>query len=110
MRFASFAAQKRYGALVLLGFVLSAPFNGTRAAEADAFVIPAGGEDGYGISECLHAGSLCGRVIADAWCESHGHAKALAFGSAADVTGTLPGGADPVTKVSSDDVVIRCGE
>ncbi len=109
MRFASFAAQKRYGALILAGIVLSAPFSGTRAAETNAFVIPAAGEDGYGINECLHSGSLCGRVIADAWCESHGHARALAFGSAVDVTGSVPG-AEPVTTVSDDDVVIRCGE
>lgn len=109
MPFASFAAQKRSCALVLAGFVLSAPFGNARAAEAASFVISGGGEDGYGISECLHENSACGRVVADAWCESHGHARALAFGSAADVTGSVSG-TDQVTKVSTDDVLIRCGE
>ncbi len=109
MRFASLAAQKRYAALVIAGCLLSVPFHGARAGEPASFVIPASDQDGYGIGECLHQGSACGRVIADAWCEAHGHARALAFGSASDATGTLPG---PVTatKVSADDVLIRCGE
>ena len=109
MRLASFTAQQRYCALVLAGFLLSTPFGKSHAAEAASFVIAGGGENGYGISECLHENSACGRVVADAWCESHGHAKALAFGSAADVTGSVSG-TDQVTTVSTDDVLIRCGE
>ena len=109
MRFASLAAQKRYGALVLAGFLVSVAWNDARAIESNAFVLPGDGEDGYGISECLRSGDLCGRVIADSWCEAHGHARALAFGSAADLTGAIPG-AEPVVKASDGDVVIRCGE
>ena len=59
------------GALLTSSFYLPA-----RAAEN--YVIPS--SDGYGIGDCMHAGMDCGRVIADSWCESHGHAHVLAFG------------------------------
>ena len=67
------------------------------------------GEDGYGIMDCMHSGNACGRVIADSWCESHGHAHALAYGMGSDVTGSV-GGSPPVVNVAASDVVIRCGD
>ncbi|WP_311276612.1 hypothetical protein [Methylobacterium sp. WCS2018Hpa-22] len=54
------------------------------------FLIPAG--EGYGVGECLVAGSgSCGQVVADAWCEAQGFAAAGSFGVAApeDYTGTI---------------------
>lgn len=44
------------------------------------FLIPA--SEGYGVAECLSAGSECGRIVATAFCESKGYGKALAFGIA----------------------------
>ncbi len=67
------------------------------------------GDDGYGIADCMHSGVACGRVIADSWCESHGHAHALTYGMGGDVTGSINGG-DPVVKVAAGDVIIRCGD
>ena len=90
-------------ALAVLGFVgvlaLGAasftvlPTGATKAAAtADnaTFLIPA--SDGYGVGDCLSSSSSeCGKVIANAWCEAHGFAKAASFGLAApeDVTGSI---------------------
>lgn len=54
------------------------------------FLIPA--SDGYGVADCLSGHSECGKIVADAWCESQGFAKATAFGVAnrEDFTGSLP--------------------
>ena len=61
------------------------------AATADnaTFLIPA--SDGYGVEDCLSSSSECGKVIANAWCEAHGFAKAASFGLAApeDVSGSI---------------------
>ena len=67
----------------------SLPMRAVQAAESAAFVIPAGETDGYGIGDCMRSGSACGHVIADSWCEAHGHLKSVAFGSADDVTGSV---------------------
>ena len=74
------------GSLVLL------PGGATRASGQNAtFLIPAA--DGYGVADCLTAGgSECGRIVADAYCESQGFRKSARFGRAAaeDVTGSVP--------------------
>ena len=69
------------------------------------FVLPP--NDGYGIADCMKPGEACGQVIADAWCEAHGHAHASAFGLSDDVTGTISvatAGTQPRS------VLIHCGE
>ncbi len=60
----------------------------TSGAQA-VFVVPA--NDGYGVGECLASGAACGRVIADAWCQTQGYAHAVSFRPAAaeDITGTV---------------------
>ena len=75
----------------------------TRAAEVNEYVIAS--NDGYGLQECLGAGGECGHVVADAWCEAHGHGHALSFGA----RGALAGGA---TRVAADDetYVVTCGD
>ena len=79
------------------------------ARASENYVIPS--SDGYGIGECMHAGTDCGRVIADSWCESHGHAHVLAFGSVEDVTGSIQASIAPGTlKGDPGDIVIRCGD
>jgi hypothetical protein len=81
-------------ALVAAG--LSLPLLGTEATQAaDAtpaqasFIVPA--NDGYGVGECATAGSTCGKVLADSWCEAQGFARSETFGVAdpADVTGSI---------------------
>jgi hypothetical protein len=43
--------------------------------------------DGYGLSDCLAEGQPCGKLVADAWCEAHGHGTARSFGGLRDTTG-----------------------
>lgn len=61
--------------------------------------------DGYGLEDCLAASRECGQVVADAWCEAHGHVRALAFGLRSAVE-------DRPTPVSAADetYVVKCGE
>ena len=56
---------------------------------ARTYVMPA--DDGYGLTECLAQGGACARIVADAWCEAHGHARAINFGAAEDVTASIGG-------------------
>ena len=58
-----------------------------QAAQRNSFII--NDNEGYGITECLTNGTACGRVVADAWCEAHGHGQSVAFGRADDVTGAV---------------------
>ncbi|MET0605150.1 MAG: hypothetical protein ABWZ80_01730 [Beijerinckiaceae bacterium] len=62
-----------------------------RGQDARTFIMP--DDDGYGVADCLAAGpkSGCGRIVADAWCESKGFAKARTFGreDGRDITGSI---------------------
>jgi hypothetical protein len=81
----------------------------TSAAEApDAtFLVPA--NDGYGVGECLATGGECGRVIADAWCETQGYARAVAFGPSAPED--LTGGVQTISTASSQrPVAVTCAK
>lgn len=71
----------------------------------DSFIIAA--NDGYGIGECLAAGSACGHVVADAWCEAHGHGASVSFGPAEDVTGSIQ---QASVAVSPSAFVVTCGD
>ena len=81
-------------ALVSLGAVSFTvlPNSATRAAgtpESATYLIPA--TEGYGVADCLATATECGKVIANAWCEAHGYARAASFGLAAaeDLTGSI---------------------
>jgi hypothetical protein len=65
---------------------------GTRSAAGGAeamFLVPA--TDGYGVGECLSSGAACGKVVADAWCQTQGYAQAVSFrrAEADDLTGSV---------------------
>ena len=62
-----------------------------RAQENETFVISA--SEGYGVSECFTQGAACGPVMADAWCQSQGRARAAAYGLASDITASIEGAA-----------------
>ena len=65
--------------------------NGSRAAtdKDSTFIISA--NDGYGLGDCLASGNECGKIVANAWCEAQGFARAAAFGAAQpeEYTGAL---------------------
>ena len=62
---------------VTLAAMLACGF-AAKASETQNYEIAV--NDGYGLADCLVAGNECGQVVADAWCEAHGHGHALAFG------------------------------
>ncbi|MGL5446958.1 MAG: hypothetical protein ACRDBL_06595 [Rhabdaerophilum sp.] len=70
----------------------------SKSAQRD-FVIA--GADGYGTQDCLVSGNDCGRIVANAWCESKGFNGALAYRKldADEVTGST--GANPQKPVES---------
>ncbi len=104
MRFASSCFWLR---LALAGTSAFSPLAITAAtAEPAVFTMPA--EDGYGIEDCMTAGSACGQVVANSWCEAHGHADAVAFGTADDLTGTVAAQTAAPTKGAG--FMIRCGD
>jgi hypothetical protein len=89
----------------LLGVILSAgTLSGARAGETHPLVIAA--NDGYGVEDCLAESGDCGQVVADAWCEAHGHGAALSYGPASRFTGPV------ATKIAatSEDYVVNCGD
>ena len=95
----------------VIPLLLALPLAGSPAGQGEAaaghaFIISAA--TGYGVEDCLGEGGDCGRVVADAWCEAHGHGAAISFGRAEDVTGAIAltqNGVKPQTPF-----VITCGE
>ncbi len=95
----------------IIPFVLMFPLGAAQSGQGETdqghiFIIAAA--DGYGVEDCLAERGECGRVVADAWCEAHGHGPAIAFGLAADVTDAI------LTAASADKsqspYVVRCGD
>jgi hypothetical protein len=82
-----------------------AAVNRGQAAESNTFIIAA--TDGYGVEDCLAEGGECGHVVADAWCEAHGHGAALSFGLAEDITNAIPAGA--AGKMGAP-YIVKCGD
>ncbi len=94
MKFAGF------GVIVLpvIAAALSSGFGSAHAASVNEYEIAA--NDGYGLQECLESGSECGNVVADAWCEAHGHGHALSYG----VRNTTP------IAATDETYVVKCGD
>ena len=103
-------AAAAFAALVATaaGSLVVLPGGAPRASGKDAtFLIPAA--DGYGVADCLTGGNAeCGRIVANAYCESQGFAKAASFGRAAaeDLTGSVP--ATPVRSEGERPILIAC--
>jgi hypothetical protein len=76
------------------------------AAEGHSFIIPA--SEGYGVQDCLGGDGECGQVVADAWCEAHGHGPASAFGKTDDVTGAIA--VSMAQKMPPHAYFVTCGE
>ncbi len=97
---------------LLAGLLLTAAFHGssqaTPTASAHAAYVIADHE-GYGVLECLTQQKECGKILADAWCESHGHGPALAFGRAEDITGSTPISSS-AARPSSEAASVTCGD
>jgi hypothetical protein len=97
--------------IVAAGISLSVmPTSHTAAAanEPRTFLIPA--SDGYGVADCISSKAECGKNVANAWCESQGFGKAVAFGVAAreDFTGSVTKQSPAPT--AEQPLSITCGE
>jgi hypothetical protein len=77
--------------------------SGVRAQGVYMYSIAA--NDGYGLEECLSGAAECGQVVADAWCEAHGHGSALSFGPASRYTG-----APTQISTTPDSYVVNCSD
>lgn len=88
--------------------VLAALQNKAAAAAPKTFVISP--SEGYGVLDCIANGSACGRIVADAWCESHGHGAAMAYGKAEDITAAIPRDAAFDKAPAADSLLISCSE
>ncbi len=109
MMIASSAATPFRRVLIPLGAALVALAALARApaqAEPRTFVLDQ--HEGYGVTACLVDGVACGKIVANAFCESQGLGPAVAWGSAADVTGAI--GDKPGAKLPATSVIITCGD
>lgn len=91
---------------VLGALLLAAIGGGSARAAGNTFVIAA--DDGYGIMDCVSEGKACGKIVADAYCESHGLGPAKSFGPAADITNATPV-STMGSKAPTGGAVIACG-
>ena len=90
-------------ALTLIGALMLSNVETAQAQGAYVYAIAA--NDGYGLQDCLSGAAECGQVVADAWCEAHGHGKALEFGPASRFSSA----ATPVS-TAGDSYLISCGD
>lgn len=83
------------------------PVEGQRAQGPKEFVFAA--TDGYGVADCLSGADGCGRLVADAWCESSGFNRALTWRKAEASDVTASSGA-LITRDSGGAIVVTCGD
>lgn len=76
-------------------------------AMVHAYLMPA--DEGYGLTECMARGGACARIVADSWCEAHGHGVAVSFGPAEDATGAIDDRAAAGT-IEPGSYLVTCGE
>lgn len=95
----------RIAAPLVAGALASLVLNAKAEAAPETFVVA---DDCYGVMECLRDKADCGRIVADAWCESHGHGPAQAYGRADDMTAAIP--AASRQPQAADAMVISCAD
>jgi hypothetical protein len=89
--------------------VASASHTASHAAAAPERVYVISNDDGYGLNDCITQKRACGRIVADAWCESHGHGRSIAFGAASDLTGAIDAKAQTPSP-AADAALVSCAE
>ena len=95
---------------LLAGLLFSAAYqNGAQATPAAVPSYVISDSDGYGVVECLTQKADCGKIVADSWCESHGHGPARAFGHADDVTASIDV-KTPHPSQKPGAAIVTCGE
>ncbi len=97
----------RIAAPLVAGALLSLALDARAKASPETFIVA---DDGYGVMECLENKTDCGRIVADSWCESHGHGPAQAYGRADDMTAAIPAAESRRPKRATDAMVISCAD
>jgi hypothetical protein len=96
---------------LLAGLLFTAAYKASAQAETSVnptYIIS--DQDGYGLLECLTQKSACGQIVADSWCEAHGHGAAKAFGRADDLTASIDTKSPPHLSAKPDAAVVACAE
>jgi hypothetical protein len=96
-------------ARISLFVALAFSFSGiipAQAAEVRSFVLAP--SEGYGVQECLDKASECGPAMADAWCQSQGRGRALAYGPSGAPADAAPEAG--TSQVQPSAYVITCGD
>jgi hypothetical protein len=75
---------------LLAALMAAAAFQGRAEAAPAHQIYVISDTEGYGVVECLTQKRDCGKIVADSWCEAHGHGAAVAFGRADDITASIP--------------------
>ncbi len=83
------------------GVALAAAYHGELRAAPQRAVYVLTDTEGYGLNECITQKRECAKIVADSWCEAHGHGPALAFGGAQDVTASTGAPASDIASRSA---------
>ncbi len=101
------SAWPRIIAPLLAGLTLAAAYQSdAQAAPVSRPIYVISENDGYGVIECLTQKRECGKIVADSWCEAHGHGPAAAYGRADDITASI---GTPAPR-SSGAAIVTCSE
>lgn len=93
----------------VLSGVLAAALSAIPAQATPGSTYVVSDQDGYGVVDCLAQKSDCGRIVANAWCESHGHHTARAYGPAEDVTAAISA-SDRGQDIPAGATIIACAD
>lgn len=94
---------------LLAGLLVSAAYHSNAQADTAAATYVIADQDGYGMLDCLIQKSDCGKIVADSWCEAHGHGPARAFGRAEDITASTET-KTPRQSAESGAALVACNE
>jgi hypothetical protein len=79
--------MRLFGAVAFAASILA----GSALAETRIFII-ANNADGYGVDRCLATGERCGKLVANAYCQSQSFAEVKSFRKVErdEITGAVP--------------------
>ncbi len=77
------------GGMFVLGVLHSAARAETASSAPAAQTFIVNTADGYGVNDCIKTDEDCAKIVADAWCEAHGHGDARNFGPVGDLTASI---------------------
>ena len=95
---------------LMAALMAAAAFQGRAEAAPSRQIYVISDAEGYGVVECLTQKRDCGKIVADSWCEAHGHGVAVAFGRADDITASIPKASIDAKQMSGGAAIISCAD